>query len=170
MHNSSYHICYFDLPSFDGFFWRRKIQRVPSKNKVADENVQIWTSFLSSATLSLEGSVPDFFFSKKIVKWKQVKITTIICHRLQILPRFGRDPMPFWSYYYLYSWIPKMKRLLPHQTGRNQRLRLMPIKRKGTKEGKIFMSMYVFITCFHESWIFYLILSFWCNCYLYKVI
>ena len=89
---------------------------------------------------------------------------------LLILPRFGRDPMPFWSYYYLYSWIPKMKRLLPHQIGRNQRLRLMLIKRKGTKEGKIFMSMYVFITCFHESWIFYLILSFWCNCYLYKVI
>ena len=53
-----------------------------------------------------------------------------------------------------------MKCLLPHQIGRNQRLRLMPIKRKETKEGKIFMFTYV-ITCFHESWMFYLKLFFW---------
>ena len=85
-----------------------------------------------------------FLLKKKIANWNQVKITTMIYHRFQILPRFGRDPLPFWSYYYLYSWIPKMKHLLQHQIVRNQRLRLMPIKRKGTKEGKIFMSTYVY--------------------------
>jgi len=32
-----YHICYFDLLSFYEFFWRKKINALPFRYKVADE-------------------------------------------------------------------------------------------------------------------------------------
>ena len=51
---------------FTNFFGEEKFCTLPSKNKVADENLPLWTIFFSSATLSLEGSELNFSSLKKL--------------------------------------------------------------------------------------------------------
>ena len=79
-------MCYFELLSFDDFFGEEKFSWLPSKNKVANENLHIQrqTNLLvklqcsvPSLAIFLEGSVLNFYSPKQIVKWKQVKITNM---------------------------------------------------------------------------------------------
>ena len=77
------------------FFGEEKFRALPSKNRVADEILPLSTSFFSWSSLFLEGHALYFSSPKKIVKWKQVKITNVILQRhyiiiiiIQVLYRF----------------------------------------------------------------------------------
>ena len=69
-----YHICYFDLLSFDDCFGEEKFSALPSINEVADEKTEHcnmtrkfvchWKCKFSSAILFLEGSQFHFFLQK----------------------------------------------------------------------------------------------------------
>ena len=67
---------------------------LPSKNKVAVESLlfQRQTNFLVKLQCSVfhqpEGSLMNFSFPKKLVKWKQVKTTNVILQRLEVFCRF----------------------------------------------------------------------------------
>ena len=55
-----------DLLSFEDFFFgEEKFSLLPSKKKVADENLPLWTSFFLSPTLFFIRQCPEFFFYKK---------------------------------------------------------------------------------------------------------
>jgi hypothetical protein len=56
----AYHICCFDLLSFDDFF-----EKENSSKKQADENLFLWTSLFSSAPLFLEGRMRNFSSQNK---------------------------------------------------------------------------------------------------------
>ena len=51
---------------------------------LVDENLALWTRFISSATLFLEGSQLIFSSQKEFVKWKQVKITNMMVQRPEV--------------------------------------------------------------------------------------
>ena len=63
-----YHICYFDLLSFDDFFVDEKYSGLPSKIKVADEKKLVQRGNLSFTYLGRQRA--EFLFSKKIRQMK----------------------------------------------------------------------------------------------------
>ena len=98
-------ICYFDLLLFDKYFWRRKIQLADEKTEYCNlmrQLVHLWKCKFFISQFVFRRQPDEFFFSKKFVKWKQTKITSMILQkrlvevwvRLEIPMRRRRIPVP----------------------------------------------------------------------------